>query len=534
MPPRYRVIADAALEDTFTLQGVTARQPRLSNGGYAWNWKGPNDDPEWAWFFNRHGWFKCLWRAYTRTKEGAKKRGYRGAIFGTLNDWIEANPAPGRFNFSAAWRPLEVARRLLDSWLPLMDDLLGDSDLSDGLRAKLKASLLDHGRHLRRHHALGGNHLITEMRALLYLGYSNSDFVESADWIEYGLSKMDAAYLKQVYPDGVHKELSSHYHRIITQDFSALVEMLVAAGVVDQVDVWRQRVDLLWHYLKCITKPNGMNPINNDCDLEDFGKLLRKEAPQSIAAEHLSSCHFPWAGQTIFRNDALKQWAFFDAGPRGTDHAHDDHLNFIFSVDEADFLIDPGRYTYAPSAWRDYFRGARGHNIVLLDSFSSDQNGSEAFVKDASICYQSTLSEVSASGTTVFYDAKPRRLADWNRSITYDQQYKWCVRDEVITFGSRRMQTLWHWHSDCRFSGDVLSEEGLIIKNGVQAIRMRLKTDNRILNSMEVISGVVGAEIQGWYSPRFNYKEAAPVFVFKQEIIGPCWNEWEFCVLPNL
>ncbi|HOD46970.1 MAG TPA: heparinase II/III family protein, partial [Opitutaceae bacterium] len=50
-PPRLepRLTAEALLRDEVTIQGLTAKLRRLPDGGIDWLWRGPADDPEWAW-----------------------------------------------------------------------------------------------------------------------------------------------------------------------------------------------------------------------------------------------------------------------------------------------------------------------------------------------------------------------------------------------------------------------------------------------------------------------------------------------------
>src|SRR2546426_8943851 len=49
-------------------------------------------------------------------------------------------------------------------------------------------------------------------------------------------------------------------------------------------------------------------------------------------------------------------------------HGHSDLLTFGLAVGGETFLTDIGSYTYTGSRpWHDYFRSARGHNVLLVD-----------------------------------------------------------------------------------------------------------------------------------------------------------------------
>ncbi|WP_232767513.1 heparinase II/III family protein, partial [Geminisphaera colitermitum] len=356
--------ADAALLDTYTLQGITATQPRLSNGGYDWDWRGPNKDPEWAWFFNRHAIFQNLLDAYRKTGDTR----YRDHLLATLNDWIAAHPPPRAISFSAAWRPLEAARRVMESWIPTWRQLRDDpAAFPPERRARFLQSLHDHGNHLRHHHAFAGNHLITEMLALAELSLTLPDLPDALEWRDYALTRLARAYDEQVYPDGAHKELSTHYQRVVALNYQQLLTLLRTSGQTDLARAWEPRVRRLWEYFAAVMKPDGTNPLNNDSDTEAVATLLRAYSPDTLPPTH--STHLPYAGQTIFRSrlSPLHLWAFFDTGPRGTDHDHADRLHFSLSIDRNDFLVDNGRYTYTPGPFRDYFAGPSAHNVVLLN-----------------------------------------------------------------------------------------------------------------------------------------------------------------------
>jgi len=68
-------MADEALRDVFTFQGVTAQVPRLANGGLDWNWGGPNHDPEFTWFLNRMTMLPALYVAWKETGEEKYRKG---------------------------------------------------------------------------------------------------------------------------------------------------------------------------------------------------------------------------------------------------------------------------------------------------------------------------------------------------------------------------------------------------------------------------------------------------------------------------
>jgi hypothetical protein len=514
-----RTTAEAALADTFTLQSLTAVQPRRADGGYDWDWLGPRNDPEWAWFFNRHAWFPDLLAAYQKTGDTR----YEKALLDTLDDWILRHPAPGHISFTAAWRPLEAARRLVDSWLRVMPALKDSPLFTAERRERYRISLIGHGEHLRHHHAFGGNHLVTEMLALVELSLAEPDLPGASEWLTYGLDQLARAYDDQIYPDGAHKELSTLYQRVIALNYQGLLNVLRAHGHDALALEWTERVDRLWTYIAAIRKPDGSNPLNNDSDLENYDALLATNAPEIASLNLVGDTHFPWAGQTVFHSG--DHWAFFDAGPRGTDHDHDDLLQFSLSIGSKHFLVDNGRYTYAPGPWRDYFKGPAGHNILLLDGRGADAGPRAITQVPIPARYQSAGPFTLAWGDAVFTTADNARSGDWRRIVVHAGSSGWVVIDRVIAFGHRELTTQWHWSP--HVAAITNTPDSLVVHNQQEPLDINLSTERP--GAWSFVRGAKPpAAVQGWYSSRFNFREPALCTLYTQRLTGPLLNAWIF------
>src|SRR5690606_15235854 len=86
---------------------------------------------------------------------------------------------------------------------------------------------------------------------------------------------------------------------------------------------------------------------------------------------------YPWAGQLVMRSgyDVDAHWAFFDIGPWGTGHQHNDKLHLSVSAFGRDLLVDGGRFAYRGSLadkFRRYAVGSASHNVVLIDGNGQD------------------------------------------------------------------------------------------------------------------------------------------------------------------
>lgn len=521
--------ADATLNDTFTLQGVTGSPVNREHSGYNWNHGGPKNDKEWAWFLNRHRYFEVLYVAYQETKDPR----YAQKIFQILADWIEQNKTPpSMMSFSSAWRPLEAARRVLESWDLIYLKLWDDPNFPPELKPDFIEAFENHGDYLQDHHALFGNHLITEMLALLKLSLLLPDSKNSAEWKRYALKTLDREYHKQVYPEGAHKELSSHYQRVVLVNFQSLLSLLEIAEESEQIKIWKPRIEGMWHYFKAIQKPSGFAPLNNDSDQENvaafFPDSLRAQKPNDAAVFDAEGKYFPNAGQVIFRDPSIESgplWAFFDIGPRGTDHQHEDFLHLSLSFGDFDILVDNGRYTYTPGPWRDYFQGPRSHNILLVDATTTEAKPKLASGPLHGSGFIQRNGYTAAWGESGFRNKYGAETARWQRSVVGIDGIGLLVLDHLITFQDRKLSGFWHSSPDTTAH---LTPSSVQFANEHHSVTLSYQNTlsyqlNRVLES-----GKKAPEVQGWHSLRFNKKVPAPCLSYEVSISKPTIFAWLF------
>lgn len=59
--------ADTILKNVFVIQNVKGQVPWCDDGHRDWNYKGPNNDREWAWLSNRHDQLNYVFDVYLKT-----------------------------------------------------------------------------------------------------------------------------------------------------------------------------------------------------------------------------------------------------------------------------------------------------------------------------------------------------------------------------------------------------------------------------------------------------------------------------------
>lgn len=443
LPHDIQYRAEQFLEGRYDPLGDRVLLTRRSDGGIDWRQRGPTGDKEFAWMLNRHLFLTDLLLAARKNPDPR----YFAMVDRLLSDWVISNPYPDRLTFSAPWRALEVARRLLDCWGPFYDNLRADGVLSDESLLLFLSAIPHHADALLEHaSSWGGNHLITEKTALVLAGHQWPEFRDAARWCQDGISSATREILSQTYPDGAYMELSNHYHRVVLQAAQQLVDLLVLANEPVPHE-FQSRLDAMWNYFAKVMKPDGSGPLNNAGDFE-FNRGLIEARGGIIAMAEETDLIFRWAGQAVLRDDwkATGNWAFFDYGPQGTAHQHDDALQTSVVLGGKDFLVDAGRFTYHPGPWKDYFTGPQSHNVLTLDGFQRRPRPRQSEAAEGFFLLQTD--DVTAIKGEQWFDAeRPPLGRTWRqeRLVIRIRNQGFVIVDRLTGFNPTKATFRWHF-----------------------------------------------------------------------------------------
>jgi hypothetical protein len=373
--------ADTVLNNVFVIQNVRGKVPYGEDGHRDWYYKGPNNDREWAWLSNRHSQVNQVLTTYFET--GNPK--YAEYIDLFLRDFIiKSMPYPGEKGTESIWRGLEVAARA-KIWSRIFYSLLDSPYLSPATRLLMLSSLPDHAHYNRNFHG-GNNWLTMEISALATVATNFPEYKNSGAWLEYSIGAMTESMKEQVYADGVQTELTSHYHNVTFRNFELFRDICVQANK-PLPDYFNNTIEAMYHYIATAMRPDGHRILNNDGDRGSDRELIIEGAQkfnrpdwEYIATNGKSgkvptdgpSWFYPWAGQLISRSgyDPDAHWSFFDVGPWGSGHQHNDKMHISISAYGRDLLVDAGRFAYTGEVaqkFRGYARGTQGHNSILID-----------------------------------------------------------------------------------------------------------------------------------------------------------------------
>jgi len=226
-----------------------------------------------------------------------------------------------------------------------------------------------------------------------------------------------------------------------------------------------------------------------------------------------------------------------DAGPFGAGRGHQDRLGLDLYAYGRSLLIDPGRYLATEAgAW---FRTSAAHNTVLVDGQGQNRRSltespapgvppsrSEAVTAAAASRWSSSVGIDFFEGSYEDgYGPSNDRAVKHVRQVLFVKPAYWVVWDRMVpdrgAVRAHRFEQLWHFPP-----GRVVVE---------QARQLAATEDERKANlallpvtseaTVRVITGGptnAGAEpLQGWYSPEYGVREAAPVAVYRLEATPP-------------
>lgn len=510
--------AENILNNEFTFQRVRGTVP-IYQSGYDWSYLGANEDTEWAWFLNRHYHVVDLFHAYLKSEDKA----YVQYIYHSIRDWILTSISTPNPHYWAQWRGREVACRILH-WSPVFYGLLESPHFSAVDHLLMLAILPIHGNFLRRCNTWGANWLAREMNGLATLALCWPELKHSPAWLEFAQFHMFRESNLQVYPDGTHKELTSHYHRVTLHDFNNFAKLLRLTG--HQVpSSFQTTLEGMWNYLAFAMRPDGSAPLNNDSDRDEIRSPIREAAQLYDRSDWLyiasngqegtqptsPSICFPWAGHIIMRSSWEKDahWGFFDVGPHGINyHTHNDKLHISIAAFGRDFLVDSGRYHYKRDEFWHYFRNSASHNTILIDGQGQNPESCETLQPINQQFYSTSQFDFAYGTFDRGYQGIPDRVVH-SRFLVYLRHKYWIVIDRVSTLAKHNIQTLWHFHPDC----DLEVQGHSVVTANRDSGNLRLIPTHPHIWNLKITKGNMHP-VQGWWSKEYNHKQPNPTAIY--------------------
>lgn len=285
-----------------------------------------------------------------------------------VRDWIAQNPPYQADYWNRNWNTYALSLRTM-VWMQQF--ALRQERLDQTTKRLLLASLQQQLRFLVHNLEtdLGGNHLLKNIRALLWAGRFFRG-AEAKQWTELGERLLAAEVKEQILPDGLHYERSPAYHTQVFADLLECYQVMQPSALRSELG---NVLDKMAQALVNLTHPDGLVSLFNDGGLhmsylpqvclEIYAGLRGKAVPP--AEEHFALAEAGYYGLRREQNLLL-----VDCGMIAPNflpaHGHGDILSFEWSLQGQRVVVDAGVYEYHAGKWRQYSRSTAAHNTVTV------------------------------------------------------------------------------------------------------------------------------------------------------------------------
>ena len=458
-------------------------------------------------------------------------------------DWVRQHPRDAEGVSPMAWYDMAVGLRAYRlGYLYQAAEAAGL--LEAGAKAALWTSLDEHRAELAddANIAFHNNHGYFQVAGQLALGrrFKEGSAPMSALYTQ-GVHRLRRMLDQQFGPDGVHREHSPDYHRMVADTLLGLVR----AGLVEDPELLA-RVDGIENALAWFVTPEGTITNFGDSDsrkmiysAEGASRKWTTPLMRAVASNGAAGSGWPKglkvfdesgyaivrlpdprASDEITRDSYLAQTAAFHSRT----HKHCDDLSFIWHDRGQPLLIDAGRYGYigktetGSDLWQEGFwysdpmrmfmESTRAHNTLEFDGLDARRKG----VKP----YGSALVQAcERSGVYCIETRCKQHRSIWHDRLLLLKPGQWLVVFDVYTDNLREPHDVRQWfhltprHKAHPVDGgyDVALRDGSAL-----SIRSLIGTPEVV----DVISGRTEDPIQGWWSENERTVEPADALAFRQ------------------
>ncbi len=495
LPPAEECLYDTPAKALVMADRIMARHLQL---GTHPDWILPVD-PTWReqpfdgdlnWLFNYHAlrWLLPLLQAGRDTGSTA----YTTRASFLLKDWLASNPRSSTAT-KMAWNDMATGFRA-SVMACATRDLGTPSWLITGLRA--------HGTALAdpSFYVWQGNHALNQVIGLVDVGC----VLVNATWKSTALTRMAALIAESVDAEGVTNEQSVGYQMYNWYHYERARRHLTACNLA--VPSAFARVTKMPEFLAYATGPDGKYVQLGDTDLQvakpipdtyaEFAATAGASGPKppALIRRYAAGYLFArsgWGDTRPFAGETLITMRF---GPGLKLHGHMDGQSLTLTSLGRRLLVDPGKYTYTPGAWKDWFESRAAHSVVVVDGLTYDARLATSFGSVA----KSNAYYVSMTNTGYPGVANRRRVV-WSRATDY------LIVDDVLSSSvTRTFRQTWHL---ARGSAPTISGNRLDTRftgTNIAVVQLLGKPSLRILTGKT-------SPIQGWVSEAYNVKFSAPV-----------------------
>lgn len=534
--------ADETLDHTYRLASCP---PTKLDWPFHWN-EDPHDYDQWAIALNRHSEWVALGQAYAGTKDEK----YAREFVAQLRSWVEAMPVyigpswiqgpyleDGRAPLS-----LDAGIRMAFSWWQAYTYFKDAPSFDVDAQMLMLQSMLDHVRYLldQRAYHPESNWGAMEANGLFHLAVMLPEFRDQPTWLQIARDRLVECLQKQVYPDGAQRELTPGYHGVTLSNLVSALQLARHNGI-ELPDSFVAGLERSYEYYVAIATPNLQMPAVNDSGWGGVQGMLREGLtlfPQRqdwlyLASDRRegtpprqSSWHLPYAGWSMMRTgwSARDKYLFFEAGPFGVAHQHEDQLSLILQIGGQRLLTEAGIYSYDRSDWRRYVLSSRAHNVVLVDGQEQNRRTQpQTFAAtepyDAR-WFSSDDFDFAQGQYDSGFGAKNEVKVTHTRQVLFVKPDYWLLVDRMqpADAAEHTYEALFHLDAP---AADVDAATRAVTVEG-QGAALRILPLAGALPEVQIIQGQKQPVVQGWLpTGRHNELKPIPTAVFRWKATGP-------------
>ncbi len=183
-------------------------------------------------------------------------------------DWITANPVGYGVNWACT---MDVSLRAVN-WIWGIQFFRPIFNKYPLIAKHIYNSLYLHGKHiannLEYYKINTGNHYLSNLAGLIYIGAVFPNFPESNYWLLFGIQELLSEMKREVYNDGYSHEGSTHYHRLVTELF------LSCSIICERIPIKRRNILRKVNIQEYNSYPKLRRRVKDDIYLNSEGQLL--------------------------------------------------------------------------------------------------------------------------------------------------------------------------------------------------------------------------------------------------------------------
>lgn len=459
-------------------------------------------------------------------------------------DWVSKHPRKAPDASPMAWYDMAVGLRAYR--LGYLFQAASEARLlSPTQRDSLFSSLREHCEELADDSkiAFHSNHGYFQVAGQLALGRRFKELSpQMADLHEQGRNRLERMLDQQFGGDGVHREHSPDYHRMVADTLLGLVR----AGLVESPELLG-RTEAIEDALAWFVTPDGT--IANFGDSDSRQMVYSAEAAsrkwttplmRAVASDGVGGAGWPRGlrkfsesgyaivrcpdtvePDNIRRDSYLAQTAAFHSRT----HKHCDDLSFIWHERGQPLLVDSGRYGYigktemGSDLWqqgfwysdpmRVYMESTRAHNTLEFDGLNALRKGAKP--------YGSALVQAcERSGVYCIETRCKQHGSIWHDRLLLLSPGQWLLVFDVYTDNLKQSHDVKQWfHLAPGHKAQPVADGYDVTLEGGGALSVRSLLGG--VETGEVIAGREQDPIQGWWSDKERSAVPADAFAFRQQ-----------------